>query len=103
MSVESGRFECPKCGDDVIKGYDRWEKKGDKWILHHSSRYDGWEWALWYAIEGGAHDCTSPEECWEGYGGSTVDDWNSSCNNKWTCDKCKETRESFLEFISKKK
>ena len=103
MSVKSGRFKCPKCGDDVINGYDMWEKKGDKWILKHSSTYDGWEWALWYSEHNGPDDdtCSSAEQCWSKYGGSTVDDWNKSCQNKWTCDKCKETRKSLLEFIKK--
>ena len=47
------------------------EKKGDKWILKHSSTYDGWEWALWYSEHNGPDDdtCSSAEQCWSKYGG----------------------------------
>ena len=47
-----------------------WEKKGDKWILKHSSTYDGWEWALWYSEDNGPDDdtCSSAEQCWSKHG-----------------------------------
>ena len=102
MSVKSGTLRCPKCGEDVINEYDHWQKKGDKWIFHYSSTYGGWEWAYWYGYHNGPSDCRSPEQCWKEYGGATANDWNEKCQNKWTCNKCKETRKSFLEFIKKK-
>ena len=61
MSVKSGTLRCPKCGEDVINDYDHWQKKGDKWIFHYSSTYDGWEWAYWYGYHNGPSDCRSPE------------------------------------------
>ena len=45
MSVQKGEFRCPICENEVINDYDWWEKKGDKWIFHHSSKYDGSDWA----------------------------------------------------------
>ena len=103
MSVRKGDFRCPKCGNDVINNYDWWEKKGDKWILHHSSKYDGSDWAYWYSYSNAPDNCKMAEECWKQYGGSTANDWNESFKNKWTCNNCKETRNSFLEFLDKKK
>ena len=103
MSVQKGEFRCPICENEVINDYDWWEKKGDKWIFHHSSKYDGSDWASQYGYHNGPADINDPKECWKKYGGSTANDWNESYKNEWTCNNCKETRKSFLEFLAKKK
>ena len=83
--TEYGIFICPIC--HKISGYDKWQKRGDKWIFHKDH--------AWYGI----HDFyfSSAEKCWKETGGSTVEQWNIA---SWICNICNFRSKTFLDYIN---
>ena len=80
-----GLFICPICKKK--SGYDKWQKRDDKWIFHRDN--------AWYASSGGiAYDFA--EDCWKKTGGSTVEKWNTI---GWVCGVCNYPAKTFLDYV----
>ena len=100
MSVQSGKFKCPQCGNNKVYYYDEQQNKKDKWILHSVKRG-----SLYSYYAGGEKRYQSlrwfktSDDCWNNTGGSTLNEWNEEWNNEWKCNKCVFTTKSFLDFI----
>ena len=82
--AESGIFICPIC--HKITGYDKWQKRGDKWIFHKDN--------AWYATFGFPYD--TAEKCWKETGGSNSEQWDKA---KWVCSFCKFPSKKFLSYV----
>ena len=82
--IEKGIFICPVCLRK--SGYDKWQKKGNKWIFHK----DG----AWFCF----HDFSfiTAEQCWEETKGATAEMWNKG---GWVCNICKYNAKNFSDYI----
>ena len=83
--ITYGIFICPICKQK--SGYDKWQKRGDKWIFHKPN--------AWYGSEV-SYPFITDEACWKQTGGSNAENWNS---NKWICLICKYETNTFLDYI----
>ena len=80
-----GHFICPICKQK--SGYDKWERKGDKWIFHRDN--------AWYASNNGQpYDFAI--DCWKNTGGTFAYQWNEI---SWVCDICRYPSETFYDYI----
>ena len=106
MDVQSGKFKCPKCGNNKVWDYDEWQNKGGKWILYNNWNNGTW---YWWTIVNRCH-LNAPNnhykkwkktarECWKNYGGSTIDEWNVFQDKGRKCFKCNYNTKSFVDFI----
>ena len=80
-----GLFICPICHKK--SGYDKWERKGDKWIFHMDN--------VWYA-SGDGRSYDFPQECWKKTGGGSAEQWNKI---KWICSICHYPSDTFYDYI----
>ena len=70
--MKSGYLKCPKCSSKNISDFEKWQNKGDKWILYHENGWfstktfrtkKGYEWTSDDAYAYSGRDCD-------------MDDWN---------------------------
>ncbi len=87
-NYRSGFLKCPKCGNHKVFGFDIWQNKGDKWIFQW---FGGW--ASYFKVDAG-----TSYECWNKYGGSTIEKWNTK--KVWECDaKCGYKSNTITDFF----
>ena len=80
-----GLFICPICKQK--SGYDKWERKGDKWIFHRDN--------AWYASNNG-QPYDFAKDCWKNTGGTFAYQWNAI---RWVCGICRYPSETFYDYI----
>lgn len=84
-NIKDGEFICPICKKK--SGFDKWQKRGNKWIFH---RDNGWYGSLY------GSSFYSDIECWKRTGGDTVENWDKI---EWICSICKYPSPTFFDYI----
>ena len=106
MNIQSGKFKCPKCGNNKVWDYDEWQNNGFKWIFHNNWNNGTWYW--WEILNGCHPDARNhlvkkwkktARACWKYNGGLTIESWNYIQRNQKKCLKCNYNPKSFVEFI----
>ena len=83
--LKYGYFICPIC--QKKSGYDKWQRKGDKWIFYRDN--------AWYAShEGTPYEFA--EDCWKNTGGGSAQQWNTI---NWVCYVCRYPSNFFYDYI----
>lgn len=80
-----GIFICPICKKE--SGFDKWQKRGDKWIFHRDN--------AWYSSLNG-YPYSKDEDCWKKTGGSSAEQWDS---DTWICGICRYGTHTFFDYI----